>query len=276
MNRKFVMFLIAGCLAVSATACGEKTPQKTEVIKEEKVYLTETEIPTLFTDPESFKNKYVKLDGQIFTTPEQSEDGIVLQIWHDPTNAANNFIVYVSGTDNTFKKDDYVSVDGKILGEFSGENMFGGTVLAPMIQADTIEIKSYMDAVVPTLTEIIPENAVVEQNGVSLKVDKVEFAEKETRVYLTESNNSDAKFSMWVYSIMLVQNGKQIEQNSSSMSSYRGNYEQLSSDILPNASSSGILVFPPMDSSAAFQLYAEGSSDNYELEFEPFLINVSP
>lgn len=276
MKKKCVLFCLTCCLSLPIVACTQKESPETKVVKEEKEYLSESEIPSLFTDPESLKGKYVKLDGQIFTTPERSEDEIVLQAWHDPANASNNFIVYVKGSDTDFEQNSYISVDGEILGELSGENMFGGTVTVPMIQADTIEIKSYMDAVVPTLTEITPKDAIVEQNGISLKVEKVEFAEKETRVYLTETNSSDTKFSMWVYNIMLIQNGKQIEQDINSMSMYDGNYEQLSSDILPNASSSGILVFPPVDSSSSFQIYAEGSSDNYELEFEPFTIDVNP
>ena len=79
---------------------------------------------------------------------------------------------------------------------------------------------------------------------------------------------------MWVYSIMVIQSGQQIEQDTSSMSAYEGNYAELSSDILPNASSSGVLVFPAMDSSTGFQLYAEGMSDNYELTFNPFTIDI--
>lgn len=276
MKKKLMLLLLAGCCILPITSCGSEEAQESTVVKEEKTYLTETEISSLFSDPEAYKGKYVKLDGQIFTSPEQDEDGVALQVWHDPQNASNNFIVYVNGNDTTFNQNDYISVDGEILGEFSGENMLGGTVTAPMIQADTIEVKSYMDAVVPTITEISPENAVSEQHGISLKVDKVEFAEEETRVYLTESNGSDDKFSMSTYSIKIVQNGKQIEQDTSSMSAYEGNYAELSSEILPNSSSSGVLVFPPMDSSTSFQIFAEGYSDDYETEFEPFTIDITP
>ena len=107
-------------------------------------------------------------------------------------------------------------------GAFEGENIMGGTISCPMINAVSIERQSYMAAVVPTISEIVPENAMSEQNGIVLKVDKVEFAEKETRIYLTESNSSADKFSMWVYSIKIVQNGQQIEQDSTSSSSYEG------------------------------------------------------
>ena len=133
-----------------------------------------------------------------------------------------------------------------------------------------------MDAVVPTIKEITPENAISEQNGISLKVDKIEFAETETRVYMTETNASSAKFNMWVYSIKITQNGQQIEQDSTSMSSYEGDYAQLSTEILPNASSSGILVFPAMDSSAMFSdICLKEAAMNYMIDFAPFTIDIS-
>lgn len=277
MKKKIMAILLTATMVLSMTACGggdngnssEKSSEP-----EKKEYISETEIADLFTTPDNFKGKYVKLSGQVFVDPEKDDDEIALQVWHDPQNAEKNFIVYYKG-EVTVKTNDYIEVDGKITGEFKGENAFGGEVTAPMIEADTLEVKSYMEAVVPTISEIIPENAIAEQNGVALKVDKVEFAEKETRVYLTESNSSADKFSMYVYSIKIVQNGQQIEQDFSSSSSYEGGYAELSSDILPNASSSGVLVFPALDSSAGFQIYAEGSSDNWEIEFAPFTIDIA-
>ena len=215
------------------------------------------------------------MTGQIFVAPEQDEDGIMLQAWHDPQNSQNNFVVWVEGTNNTFEINDFISVDGEITGEIEGENVFGETVSAPMIDADSIEIQSYMDAVAPTTSEITPENASVEQYGITITVDKVEFAENETRIYMTESNASENTFNLYTYMIGIVQNGKQIEQDMSSMSVYEGDYEQLSDNLLPGASSSGILVFPAMDSSVGFQIHAEGMSDNYEQQFEPFVIDVS-
>lgn len=274
MKKKIMSLLMATMLSLSIVACGgggTKEPQQKEPAKKE--YIEETQIADLFTNPDNFKGKYVKLSGKIFTTPEKSGSDIALQAWHDPSTASNNFIVYYTSDTETFAQDDYIIVDGKIEGSFEGENAFGGKVTAPLITADSIEVQSYMDAVVPTIKEVVPENAVYDQNGITLKVDKVEFAEQETRVYLTETNASADKFNMWTYSIKLTQNGQQFEQEYST-SAYDGDYPELASEILPNVSSSGILVFPAMDSSASIQLHAEGSSDNWELDFAPFTIDI--
>lgn len=276
MKKKIVIILLALCLSTSATACSNDTSAPvTKEESKEPVYLEETEIANLFSNPDDYKGKYVKLSGKIFNKPNSDKDTVAYQVWHDTQNSDKDFLFFTDNTSESYSVDDYIIVDGKITGTFEGENAFGGSVECPTIEAVSVEKQSYIDAVVPTVSEIVPEDAISEQNGVSLKVDKVEFAEKETRVYLTETNSSTDKFSMWIYDIKLLQNGQQIEQDMASFSAYEGNYAELSSDILPNASSSGILVFPPMDSSANFQIYAEGHSDNYELDFQPFVIDIS-
>lgn len=275
MKKKVVTILLALCLSVSITACNNDS--SVPAVKEESkepVYLEESEIANLFSNPDEYKGKYVKLSGKIFSGPDKEDNYVAYQAWHDVKNSDNSFIFGMESPSENYSLDDYVIIDGEITGTFEGENMLGGTIMCPMIHAISIEKQNYMDAVVPTITEITPENAVFEQNGISLKVDKVEFAEEETRVYLTETNSTSDKFTMWTYDIKILQNGQQIEQDMSSSSSYEGGYAELSSDILPNASSSGVLVFPAMDSSASFQIYAEGSSDNYEIEFQPFVIDI--
>lgn len=279
MRKRIVTLMLAGMMALSMTACGERADSKTtdtkqESREQEKVYIQENEITDLFANPNKYKGKYVKLSGKIFNKPENDGKNIAYQTWHDISSSDKDFIFFLDN-DDSLNADDYVMVDGKITGSFTGENAFGTKMECPEIEAVNVEKLSYIDAVVPTIKEIAPENAISEQNGISLKVDKVEFAEKETRIYLTETNSSADKFSMWVYSIKLVQNGQQIEQDMTSSSSYEGNYTELASDILPNASSSGVLVFPAMDSSVGFQVYAEGSSDNWELDFAPFTIDIA-
>jgi hypothetical protein len=268
--------LLVACLCCGLLAgCGgkEKNSGDTSEKSDKKEYVADNEIANVFSDPEKYEGKYIRLSGKIFNGPDKEENYAAYQAWHDITNSQNDFIFGLE--DDSFTVDEYVMVDGVITGTFEGENVMGGTISCPMIHADSVEKLSYMETVVPTLKEITLENAVSEQNGISIKVDKVEFAEEETRIYVTESNGSADKFNMYIYDIKIVQNGQQIEQNVSSQSIYEGEYEQLSSDILPNASSSGILVFPAIDSSAGFQIYAEGSSDNWELDFAPFTIDIT-
>ena len=280
MKNKIVVIALASMLAVSTTACrgGSRVPssdtQNTATEETAPEYVSETEISNIFSNPDDYEGKYIKLSGKIFSGPDKADGYTAYQAWHDPQNSEMDFVFGISNSEEDYSIDDYVIVDGQIVGTFEGTSVIGATIECPQIDAVSIEKQSYIDAVVPTVKELIPENAVSEQNGISLKVDKIEFADAETRVYVTAANSSSNKFSLFTYSIMLVQNGQQIEQEYTS-SIYEGNYPELSSDILPNASSTGILVFPAMDSTASFQLYAEGMSDNYDLDFSPFTIDIS-
>ena len=222
MKRKLLLSILSALLAASLVGCSgtSGSSDNDSSSSEEKIeYIEETDIANMFSDPESYKGKYVKLSGKIFNGPDTAENYVAYQAWHDIQNSSMDFVFGMENPEEEFATDDYVVVDGQIVGTFEGTNAFGTTIECPQINAVSIEKQSYIDAVVPTIKEIVPENAISEQNGISLKVDKVEFAETETRVYVTEANASSTKFNMWVYSIKITQNGQQIEQDNSSMSS---------------------------------------------------------
>lgn len=153
-------------------------------------------------------------------------------------------------------------MDGEIESMRNATNMLGAEISFPMIRSVSVDVMSYIDAVTPTRATSTPESASIDQAGIVLTVDKVEFADDETRVYVTETNNSSASFSLCTYSAKAVQNGRQFDQDSSSMSSYEGDYPQLSSDLAAGATSSGIIVFPALESSSPLQLILEGYSDD--------------
>ena len=88
---------------------------------------------------------------------------------------------------------------------------------------------------------------------------------------MTAQNNTGDKFSIYTYSAKVVQNGSQYECESN----YEANYEEISSDLLPGVSSSGIICFPKIDSATSFQVFIEGNSSNWELDFEPFVFDVT-
>lgn len=143
----------------------------------------------------------------------------------------------------------------------------GGDVNAPLITNAEITKSNYMDVVVPTIASIEP-GVSTSQNDVTFTCDKVEFAEAETRVYLTVANDRSDTVSYGVYEIRIIKDGQQIEQDSTSSSSYDGNYPELSYDLSAGATTSGILVFPAIEPGTAFKLVIPNLwCDDYEVEF---------
>jgi hypothetical protein len=84
------------------------------------------------------------------------------------------------------------------------------------------------------------------QAVIRVSVTKVEFAASETRVFVSVRNNSTSNVSVYASSMKAVQEGRQFDP------SYSSDYPELSSDIVPGASSSGVVVFPKMKPTGAW------------------------
>lgn len=273
MKKKLMALLLCSVTAVMLAACGSSNEGSTS---EEKVYLEDSQIQQLFTDPEQFKGKYAKLSGVLLANPEADSDGsMALQIFYDTQNYDQNFIVYTDNADVSLKSGDYVKVDGKVRGKFTGQNAMGAEISIPAIENATVTKSTYMDVVAPTTAALEP-NVSAEQHGITASVDKIEYSDLETRVYMTVKNDSSDNVSLDVYGIKLIMDGQQIAQDDNSVSSFNGNYAELNYDIAAGASSSGILVFPAIEQKKDFQVVLSNViSDNYELDFDTYMLNIS-
>ncbi len=249
---------------------GNEDTEIPENSNEEKIYLTDEEIPQMFSDPDSFKGKYVKLSGRVFSDPEVNKEFVGLQIWNNPENNERNFLVKAPQDNVEYTSDSYVIVDGKIEGRVKGSNLLGGKVVAPLIVADSVELSNYKDVVRPTLKEVSFDSVNSEQYGYSVAITSIELAEKETRVYLTVKNNGGSKFNIFEYSSKLIQNGKQYETEFN----FNADYPKLQSDTLPGTETSGVWVFPAVERDEAIQLYIEGYSENWEEDIQPYQFDI--
>ena len=123
----------------------------------------------------------------------------------------SNVIVYIHDKDFKIAEGDYVKITGIVGDVFKGTNAFGAELVVPTVTAREYEIMNYTDAVMPTLKEITVEQTQ-EQYGYAVTVQKVEFAEKETRVYLKVVNGGSDSFNLYSFNTKLTQDGKQFEE----------------------------------------------------------------
>ena len=154
-------------------------------------------------------------------------------------------------------------------------NEVSSNVECPLIVDATVTKGSYMEIVVPTIAEISPAVSQ-DQNGIVVTVDKVEYAENETRVYVTINNGTDYNFSCGTYSAKLLIDGKQIDQDNMSQTLYNSpELTELSYEVMAGTSSSGTLIFPAIEQGVAFQfILPDAYSDNYDLMFTNYMIDV--
>jgi len=266
--KKLKLFLACLVLCLGLVGCGGSNKDKSKKT-EKKDFITEDQIDSMYSNPDEFKGKYVTLVGQVFGSLENYKDQVSFQMFGDPEGYEKNTIIYCEKSlAKDLKSDSYVTVTGRIEGTFDGSNAFGGKITAPKINAEKIEVSSYIDVVSPTLKSV-EVNDIRTSNGVTVTLQKVEFSPIETRVYLSIDNQSANEYSFYPYSSKVVQNSKQFEQESN----YYADYPEINSDILAGVKSEGILVFNGLEQTN-FQLVCEGQSDDYSLDSDTFTFDI--
>jgi hypothetical protein len=97
----------------------------------------------------------------------------------------------------------------------------------------------------------------------------VEFATDETRVFVTVANGSSSQASFYDFNAKAVQGSKQFDPES-----FGSDYPEVQSEILAGVSSSGVIVFPAMSPSAQTSIYLEAGSDDFSVDFSPFVFTI--
>ncbi|MBE6019708.1 MAG: hypothetical protein E7230_05195 [Clostridiales bacterium] len=239
-----------------------------ETAPEDRVYIEESDFDAALHDGDAFKGKWIKITGQVFSV-EKDGDTIAIQAWYDIENYDQSFLVYADKESvGAVKEDDFISVDGEIAGTFTGENMLGGEVTLLEINAETVVVGGYDDVYAPAeSTKEIGETK--DQYGLSVTLDRVEFAKNEARVYITVKNDTGDSASVYTYSAKAIQDGKQFEHE------YNYYTEDLDIDeVLDGATKEGVIRFKGLDPDKPFKLTIEAYSDNWDLEIEDFVFEV--
>mgnify|MGYP001051591154 CR=1 FL=1 len=263
-----IILIIVGAALFLFMLLGDSTTQPKYDENGDPVYVENGKLDYLYSDTYEYLGQFVDISGKIFSEPETDGEFTILQIWADPENAEKNTIIYYNGKLDV-KTDDYVKLTGYVYDVMDYENTFGGTMSAPVIMATKIEKGSYADVMSPTLKEVNYTDKSINQHNYKIEVTKVEFAEKETRIYLTAKNDAKDEFSIYTYSAVITQNGKQYEQDDN----WDADYEEVQSELKPGITSSGILVFPKIEQKD-FKLIIDGSSDDWDIDINEYVFNL--
>lgn len=268
-----VFLLLSGCGSGADTTTGGENQGVTETQQEED-YLNENEFIQMYTDPDAFKGRKVDFNAVIFMPVEKDADGTYIQAFTDPINSERNTIIASDDPNLDVEEGDIIHVVGTVEGTFTGQNLFGAEITAPIIVADTIEKTDWITAFAPAI-ETITVGETIDQHGYQITLDKIELAENETRVYLTIANNTKNNISFLSYNSKLILGNKQYGL-SNDFNLY-ADYKEPDSDLLPGIVTDGILTFPAISKEEAnsLKVYLEGLSDDWNIDLEPFVFEVS-
>jgi len=238
-----------GLVAVGCGSNGSKAQSK-------KIF-TRSNYAVLVSSPKDYEGASVRFVGKVFRV-ERDEKGTYLQVWADPKNSEWNTIVAISDPSLEVAEDDFVRVVGTVTGEYKGENALGAELTLPEVLASSITKTDALAAASPAQTAL--GRASWSRDGITITIQKVEFASDETRVFVAVVNNSSAPFSFYGSSANAISGGRQIESTFSP-----DGYPELASDLEPGAHTSGVVVFPKIDPALPLKIICEGSSDNMNI-----------
>jgi len=221
----------------------------------------------VYTNASKYKGYHINIKGKVFQVMGDNGETKGIQIWLDPETCEQNLMLYYS-TDVEVKQGDYISCSGYIDSVTKYKNAYDAELQVPLVFSSDLKLATYIDVVAPTLESIMPENLKKESHGYTVSVDKVEFSEKETRVYVSVSNNGKA--TLYVGDSVIIQDGKQYK----STTNYDANYDEIHYKIIKGASSAGIVVFPAINP-ADFELSFDVHSDDFDENLGEYAFEIS-
>ena len=222
----------------------------------------------VYTNIDNYLGYHVKVKGKVFQVLGDTGTSKGIQIWLDPETSEQNMWIYYTN-DVEIKKDDYIICSGYIDSNTSYSNTYGAELSAPLIISGDMQKSNYIDVMSPTIDTIIPEKLKYEQAGYCISVDKIEFSNYETRIYLTANNNGKATMFIDTDSSIIIQDKKQ----TNAKTNYEANYEEIPYNLAVGVTSSGIVSFPAIENKE-FQYTIEIHSDNVDEEFVPVTFNI--
>lgn len=264
-TARTIFVAVALSLCVLA-GCGDGEPSSGPSVDSSRSF-TRNNWGELAAAPDSFEGARVDIVGQVLGDPTKSGDTICWQMWPHPTNIDWMAVVEFEDASFLIADGDYVHVLGTVRGKTEGEIPMLAMLDAVAVRAETAEVVD-QGAVAPPALRTVDVAQTIEQHGLSVTLEKVEFAAIETRVYVTVSNQSTANAAFYDHRLNALQSQTQYEVEPLTY------LPQVQADLPPGAVSSGVILFPALDPAQATELTFDTRTDDYQLEFVPYVFVI--
>ena len=162
-----------------------------KIIKESKL-VPEDEVDNIYSSPEKYKYKRVVLKGQVYNVTK-TQKGIRFDLFSEQLSLEKVSTIYYDDKDADINDEDYVIVDGVILGE---DDVVDINLTYVSIKATKVTKSNYIDVFSPTI-KTYEVNKTINQHGYKVTLKKVELAENQTRAYIKVKNKGKADFCLY-------------------------------------------------------------------------------
>lgn len=233
-------------------------------------FYTKEELATIYADPNKYKDYYVLLVGKVYNVIGKADNGATqFQMYADAENSNYNTVVEVA-EDVAINDGDYVAVLGTVVKELTYKNMLGAEMTAMAVSALNVQLVDYKTAVRPPISSYDFTDFSITQYGYQVEITSIEFAEAETRVYVTVNNNGNSEFTLYNWGSSVVQNGVQYNEQPN----FFADYPEVASNLRPGTSSNGVFVYPPMQEQD-MTIYFKAYSSNWQQRINDYQFTVT-
>lgn len=174
-------------------------------------------IKSLFPRLLSLSGREVRLTGRITGVVEQDKDKTIFQVAVRPTGAQEDLHLLLSfgGDPHTLIRNNDLITDVQVTGVMGKipavDSKTNSMVEVPLVVVERMEVLEPWNVMAPAKFEL-PVNQTVKRNGKEVTLQKIEFADTETRLYLVVKNTSLQKALVYLDNPLGIQGGRRITQ----------------------------------------------------------------
>ena len=162
-----------------------------KVIREAKL-VPENEVDNIYSKPKKYKHRRVVLKGQVYSV-EKTNKGIKFDLYSEQWSIEKISTIYYDKKDLDIKDEDYVIVDGIVLGE---NDVYDINLTYVNVKATKVTKSNYIDVFSPTI-KTYEVNKTINQHGYKVTLKKIELANNQTRAYIIVKNKGKADFYLY-------------------------------------------------------------------------------
>jgi hypothetical protein len=202
-----------------------------------KVDFVNSNFAILFANPDNYLGSTIDVTGKVANFPEVG----LLQMYIEG-DVRHDAVVHYNAS-YVFVEDDCVKVTGIVEEQFYGTNAFSATRVVPSISARTIDKIDCNQAINPAVKTVVLEKSQI-KGGIKVVFHKVEFSDKNTRVYLTVENlNPKVGITFYDSDAKAIQGNRQY----ATAYSFDVDYPSIKSDIPQGIREDGVVLFDPLN-----------------------------
>ena len=183
---RWLMSAVGLALALAA-ACGPaEAPDQAPTVAALLV-LTNRDWPVAHADPAAAIGQEVVLRARVYSVATVADD-LVLCAWVDFDNDQLSTVFRIPGAMEGVERDDFVWVEGTVVRVAEADGGCGDA-LQPEVEVAHLTITDRLG--VRPARRVVQVGQALERRGVRAVLERVEFADEETRIYFTLENRRD-------------------------------------------------------------------------------------